>query len=166
MLKILNKIILHLKNIILIILFPITVYIIGYMFQRLGKEMFGEHLLEFVDVMFPFLLLIILNLVNLFLKQTEVKENFYYNITSLLCMIVISVFCYRALMDSNMYFLNKYTYHINFNYFSDQIAPIKVMLYGLSVSNILLMISNAIKIDNVENHNEKYNEVKKVNNKK
>ncbi|MBQ8891428.1 MAG: hypothetical protein IJ068_01015 [Bacilli bacterium] len=158
MLKILNKIILHLKNIILILLVPVTIYIVGYMFERIGKEMFGEHLLEFIDVLFPFILLIILNLINLFAKQEEVKDNFYYNITSLLCMIVISIFCYRALMDSNMYFLNKYKYHINFNYFSDQIAPIKVMLYGLSVSNILLMISNAIKIENKE-----IKETKKVN---
>ena len=152
----------HLKNIILIILFPVTVYIIGYMFQRIGKEMFGENLLELVDVMFPFLLLIILNLVNLFAKQTEVKDNFYYNITSLLCMIVISIFCYRALMDSNMYFLNKYTYHINFNYFSDQIAPTKVMLYGLSVSNILLMVSNALKVEEKEDIEEEKG-TKKVN---
>ena len=146
MIKILNKILFYLKNIMIIILVPITIYIVGYMFERLGKEMFGKNMIEFIQVLLPFILLIILNFINIFAKQTEVKDNFYYNITSFLCMVVIAIFCYRALMDSNMYLLNKYSYHINFNYFADQIAPIKVMLYGLSVSNILLMIAGAIKI--------------------
>ena len=158
MLNILNKIALYLKNILLIIVFPIVIYILSYMFQRLSKEMFGENLFEFLDVIIPFLLLIILNLVNIFAKQNEVKNNFYYNVTSLLCMIVIAIFCCRSVMDSNMYFLHKYEHHINFNYFSDQIAPIKIMLYGLSISNILLMVSNAIKI--TDNKEKKVNKIK------
>ena len=125
------------------------------MFQRLGKNIFGENLLEFVQVIFPFILLIILNLVNLVLKQDEIKENTFYNATSLLVVITIAIFCIRALYDQNMFFIHKYKYGINFNYFSDQIAAIKVMLYGLSVGNILLMISNAIKIqDNIETKKE------------
>ena len=165
MIKVLNKILFHLKNIMLIILVPITVYIVGYMFERLGKEMFGENMLEFVQVLLPFILLIILISINMIAKQKEVQENFYYNMTSFLCMLVIAIFCYRALMDSNMYFLNKYTYHINFNYFADQIAPTKIMLYGLSVSNILLMIASAIKTDEEELQVEE-KETEKMNKKK
>lgn len=165
MIKILSKILFHLKNIMLIILIPITFYIIGNMFDRLGKEILGENMLEFIGVLFPFVLLLIISFINLLARQKGVKENFYYNITSFLCMFVIGIFCFRALKDSNMYFLNKYAYHINFNYFSDQVAPIKVMLYGLSISNIILMISNAIKIEE-PSLNEENSKSKKVNKKK
>lgn len=147
MVKILNKLLLSLKNIMLPILLIVTIYIVGYMFQRLGKSIVGENLMEFVGVIFPYILLLVLSLINLFLNQKEVKDNIYYNITSFLVVIVISIFCIRALFDNNMYFIHKFSYKINFNYFSDQIAAIKIMLYGLSISNILLMVCNYIKID-------------------
>ena len=152
MLKILNKIIFHIKNIMLPILLFVTIYIVSFMFQRIGKEILGDSLMEFIGVILPFILLIIINLVNLFLKQKEVNDNIYYNITSLLVVGVIAIFCIRALFDENMLFLNKYSQHINFNYFSDQLATIKVMLYGLFIGNILLMISGFIKIDEKSNN--------------
>ena len=147
MLKLINKFIFHLKNLVLPILLFVTIYIVNFMFQRIGKNLLGENLLEFIEVILPFILLIILSVVNLVLKQEEVKTNTFYNVTSLLVVITIAIFCIRALFDGNMFFLHKYSYHINFNYFSDQIAATKVMLYGLSVGNILLMISGYIKID-------------------
>ena len=147
MIKILNKILFHLKNIILPITLVATIFIVYFMFERLGKSIFGDSLLEFVEVILPFALLFILNLINLFLNQKEVKENTFYNISSFFVVLVIAIFCIRALFDGNMYFLHQYTYRINFNYFSDQIAAIKVMLYGLIVGNILLMIANYIKIE-------------------
>jgi len=150
MTKILNKFIFHLKNILLPVLLIATIYIVSFMFQRLGKDIFGENLLEFVEVIGPFVLLIILNLFNLVLNQKEVSENLYYNLTSFLVMVVIAIFCIRACFDSNMYFLHQYSYNINFNYFADQIAAIKVMLYGLSFGNIILMIANYIKVDEEE----------------
>ena len=108
MIKILNKFLFHLKNIMLPILLIVTIYIVGFMFQRLGKNIFGENLLEFIEVVFPFLLLIILSLVNLFQNQDEVKDNIFYNATSILVVSVIAIFCIRALFDSNMFFLHKY----------------------------------------------------------
>lgn len=160
MIKILNKFIFHLKNIILPILLIATIYIVNLMFQRLGKNIFGENLVEFIEVILPFILLIILILVNIFLNQEEVKSNFFYNITSFLVVIVIGIFCIRALFDNNMFFIHKYSYGINFNYFSDQIAATKVMLYGLSIGNILLMISNYIKLDNIKSTKEETKKIK------
>ena len=162
MVKVLNKFCFHLKNIVLPIILIVTVYIVMYMFQRLEKEVFGANFLEFIKILAPYLLLIILSIINLFLKQKSVKENSFYNITSLLVVATISVFCYRALLDQNMLFWHKYGYNINFNYFSDQLAPIKVMLYGLSIANLLLMISGFIKKEE-----DKYPKdiVKKVNKK-
>ena len=125
------------------------------MFKRLEKDIFGASLMEFIQIVLPFILLLILNLITIFLNTKEVKNNIFYNITSFLVMLVISVFCYRALMDKNMFLWYKYGYNINFNYFADQVAPIKVMLYGLSLSSILLMIKGKIGEDKKEDIKEK-----------
>ena len=151
MVKIFNKICFHLKNLLLPIDLVATIYIIMFMFQRLGKNIFGADMMEFLQTIIPFILLIILWLINLIFKQNDVKNNTFYNITSFLVVITIGIFCYRALMDQNMTFWHKYSYKINFNYFSDQLAASKVMLYGLSIVNIILIIANAIKIDTPDN---------------
>lgn len=153
MTKILNKLFRILHIIMLPILLIATIYIVMFMFQRLEKEIFGANFLEFLGVIFPYLLLIILNIINMFLKQNNVKDNLFYNTTAFLVMIVITVFCLRALFDQNMFLWHKYGYDMNFNYFSDQIAPMKVMLYGLSIANVVLMIDGYIKFDNKSEKN-------------
>ena len=153
MTKILNKLFRILHIIVLPILLIATIYIVMFMFQRLEKEIFGANFLEFLGVIFPYLLLIILNIINMFLKQNNVKDNLFYNTTAFLVMIVITVFCLRALFDQNMFLWHKYGYNMNFNYFSDQIAPMKVMLYGLSIANVVLMIDGYIKSENKSEKN-------------
>lgn len=147
MTKILNKLIYILKNILLPITFIATIYITVFMFKRLEKDIFGANLFEFLKVVIPFIILLILILVNSFLKIKTVKDNIFYNITSFIVLITISIFCYRALFDQNMFLWHKYGYNINFNYFSDQIASIQVMLYGLSLANIFLIIKDRLSID-------------------
>ena len=159
MTKILNKLFRILHIIMLPILLVATIYIVMFMFQRLEKEIFGANFTEFLGVIFPYLLLIILNIINMFLKQNNVKDNLFYNTTAFLVMIVITVFCLRALFDQNMFLWHKYGYNMNFNYFSDQIAPMKVMLYGLSIANVVLMIDGYIKS---ENKSEKNLKIKKT----
>ena len=153
MTKILNKLFRILHIIMLPILLIATIYIVMFMFQRLEKEIFGANFLEFLGVIFPYLLLIILNIINMFLKQNNVKDNLFYNTTAFLVMIVITVFCLRAIFDQNMFLWHKYGYNMNFNYFSDQIAPMKVMLYGLSIANVVLMIDGYIKSNNKSEKN-------------
>ena len=143
--KILNKIFYILKNILLPILLFATIYIIVFMFQRLQKELFGANFMEFLGIILPFIILIILFIVNTFLKQDSVRSNMFYNIVSFLVMITIFIFCYRALFDQNMFLWHKYGYNINFNYFADQVAPMKVMLYGLSIANVLLIVDEYLK---------------------
>lgn len=159
MTKILNKLFRILHIIMLPILLIATIYIVMFMFQRLEKEIFGANFLEFLGVIFPYLLLIILNIINMFLKQNNVKDNLFYNTTAFLVMIVITVFCLRALFDQNMFLWHKYGYNMNFNYFSDQIAPMKVMLYGLSIANVVLMIDGYIKSDNKSEKNLKLKKI-------
>ena len=147
MTKILNKLIYILKNILLPLTFIATIYINVFMFKRLEKDIFGANLFEFLKVVIPFIILLILILVNSFLNIKTVKDNIFYNLTSFIVLITISIFCYRALLDQNMFLWHKYGYNINFNYFSDQIASIQVMLYGLSLANILLIIKDKLSVD-------------------
>lgn len=147
MTKILNKLIYILKNILLPLTFIATIYITVFMFKRLEKDIFGANLFEFLKVVIPFIILLILILVNSFLNIKTVKDNIFYNLTSFIALITISIFCYRALLDQNMFLWHKYGYNINFNYFSDQIASIQVMLYGLSLANILLIIKDKLSVD-------------------
>ena len=147
MTKILNKLIYILKNILLPLTFIATIYITVFMFKRLEKDIFGANLFEFLKVVIPFIILLILILVNSFLNIKTVKDNIFYNLTSFIVLITISIFCYRALLDQNMFLWHKYGYNINFNYFSDQIASIQVMIYGLSLANILLIIKDKLIVD-------------------
>ena len=158
MINLLNKFFFHIKNLILSIDLLVTIYIIINMFIRLEKSAFGPNFLEFLEIIFPFMLILILWLINLLLNHKRIQNNTFYNITSVLVVCTIFIFCYRAIFDENMLFWHKYGYKINFNYFSDQIPPIKVMLYGLSIANIILIINEHIKNNNVE--------VNKINNNK
>ena len=153
MIKILNKFFFHIKNVILTIDLFATMYIVIFMFKRLDKVVFGPNLFEFLAILLPFVILFILWLLNLLLNHEKIQNNAFYNITSILVVCTIFIFCYRAIFDENMLFWHKYGYKINFNYFSDQIAPIKVMLYGLSIANILFIINHYIKTDNQDIEN-------------
>lgn len=142
MIKLLNKLFYYLKNFLLPILFVITMYIVMYMSNRLGKNIFGDGFLEFFSVLLPFVSLIFCWILNIILKQESIKDNIFYNFVSFFAMLTIFVFCYRTVFDKNMIMWHKYGYNINFNYFSDQLIVIRVLLYCLLLVNILLMIYN------------------------
>ncbi len=150
MLKMINKLLYILKNIMLIGLLISTIYIIIFMFQRLEKEIFGANFLEFLGVVAPFLILLILYIINAFLNQKSVKNCLFYNITSFLVMVTIAFFCYRTFMDQNMYLWHHYNYGINFTYFADQIAPLKVMLYVLAFADVLLIVYGSLEDKEIE----------------
>ena len=155
MVKILNRLCFHLKNILLLITLFATIYIVMFMFKRLEKDIFGANLMEFISIVLPFLVFIIISIINLFHKHDSIYDNTFFNITSLITMLTIAVFCYRALMDQNMLFWHKYGYKMNFNYFADQLSAVKVMLYGLSIADIILIISASIKPEESKNMNKK-----------
>ena len=81
MTKIFNKLFYYIKNLVLPFLMFATIYIVVMMFQRLGKEPFGANFFEFFEVIIPYILLIILLLVNTFLHHDEVRNNIFYNLT-------------------------------------------------------------------------------------
>ena len=137
MIKMLNVILNILKVIMLLACFVFTFYIIINMYNRLGKNVIGS-----IYNFLPFVVLFILFSINFIFQQKTVNECTFYNVTCCLVLIMLLFAIYRTFNDRNMIMVIRFCYDINFNYFSDMIAPMRFLLYGLSVSNILLMLSD------------------------
>lgn len=137
MIKIINWLLNILKMIMLLACFVFTFYIIVNMYNRLGKDILGS-----MSNFIPFFLLFILFSINFVFHQKSVNECTFYNITCCLVFLMLLFSIYRTFNDRNMIMSIRLGYHINFNYFSDMIAPMRFMLYALSVSNILLMVTD------------------------
>lgn len=138
MIRMINGLLGILKMLMLLVCFVFSFYIIANMYRRLDKN-----LVDSVRNFIPFVLLFIAFAVNFVLRQKAVNQNLFYNITCCLVFGMIMFSIYRTLCDKNMVIMLRLGYDINFNYFADVIAPIKVMLYGLLVSNILLVLSDS-----------------------
>ncbi len=132
--KIINILFYVLKFILLLASFGLTLMIIVRMNVRLEKSFMTT-----IDIFIPFLLLLILFIINLILKQKGVTHNIFYNITCCLVFATIIYVCYRAFSDKNMVLNEKYGYDIDFNYFNNFVSYLKIMLYGLGVGNIFFM---------------------------
>ena len=136
MLKILNIILAFLKVILLLVFFVFTFYIIINISNFL-----------------PFFILFILFSINFIFRQKSVNDNIFYNLTCCLAFTMLGFCIYRALKDDHMIIILRQGYDINFNYFADIVAPMKFIIYYLSLFNILLMLDGS-KIFN--------NDVKKI----
>ena len=136
MLKIINILLNILKMFMLLICFVLTFYIIVNMYRRLDKNIF-DGIKNFI----PFILLFIMFSINFIFKQKIVLQNTFYNITCCLVFGMLLFAIYRTLFDKNMVIMLHMGYNINFNYFADIIAPMRALLYGLALSDILLLAS-------------------------
>ncbi len=132
--KIINAIFYVLKFLLFLGAFGLTLMIIVQMNTRLNKGFMTT-----INVFIPFLLLLILFVINLILKQRSVTNQLFYNITCCLVFAVIIYVGYRAMMDKNMVLNDKYGYGIDFNYFNNFVSYLKIMLYGLCIGNIFFM---------------------------
>lgn len=137
MIKILNTILSYLKVLLLLVTFVFSFFIIINMYQRLEKNMINA-IFNFI----PFILLFILFAINIIFKQKSVNNCLFYNVTCCLAFLMLLFSVYRTFCDKNMIAIIRLGYNINFNYFADVIAPMKAMLYILSVSNVLLMLED------------------------
>ena len=136
MVKIFNGLLNVIKMLMLLVCFVLTFYIIIRMYQRLEKDLM-KSIFNFI----PFVLLFILFCINFIFRQKQVTQNTFYNITCVMVFAMLGFAIYRTFYDKNMLVLTRLGYDINFNYFADIIAPMKVLLYGLSGANILLIVS-------------------------
>lgn len=133
--KIFNLLFYVLKFLLLIGAMGLTLFILIRMSIRLEKNM-----LSILPIFIPFVLLLIIFMINMFLKQESVTGNLFYNLTCCLVFSVIVFVGIRSIIDTNMVLNGKYGYGINFNFFDNFIPYIKIMLYGLFIGNLFYMI--------------------------
>ena len=132
--KIFNALFYVLKFLLLIASFGLTLFVLIRMNVRLEKNM-----MSILPELIPFVLLLILFIVNMIFKQKGIRENIFYNLTC--CLVLATIVCVtlRAVFDTNMVLNEKYGYGVDFNFFDNFVAYINIMLYGLSIANILFM---------------------------
>ena len=136
--KIVNKILLITKFILLILTFVGTMFLMFNMYQKLDKNID----LNFILVMIPFIILLILFFINFTFKMEDVLSNTFYNSGCLLSLLSIVYLIYRVMCDKNMLYYYKEGYNLNFTYFDEQINYIKLVLYLMIIINIVLIIIN------------------------
>lgn len=132
--KIFNGLFYGLKFLLLIGAFGLTLFILIRMNMRLEKDM-----MSILPQFIPFMVLLVLFIINMILKQVGVSKNLFYNLTCCLVFSTIIVAGCRAIFDTNMVLNVKYGYGIDFNFFDNFLPYLKIMLYGLIIANILFM---------------------------
>lgn len=145
--KIFNGLFYGLKFLLLIAALGLTLFVLIRMNVRLEKNM-----MSILPELIPFVLLLILFIVNMIFKQKGVTKCLFYNLTCCLVLTTIVLVSLRAIMDTNMVLNGKYGYGIDFNFFDNFLAYIDIMVYGLSIANILFMFREKDK--NVEKSKE------------
>ena len=133
--KLLNLLFSFLKYLLLLIAFGSTLFLILKFNARLNKN-----IKDSISVFIPYILLFILFILNICLDRKYVKKNIFYNITCCLVCATNIVVAYRAMFDTNMVFHSIQKSGVNFNYFNDYLSFNNIMLYGLSIANIVFMI--------------------------
>lgn len=125
-----------LKYLLLLVSFALIFYGIIMTYKRLDKDM-----AEAIPVFIPFVLVLIVFIINLFIKSNVIRNNLFYNVIAVLVFATIIVIGLRAKFDSNMMLYHKYAINYNPAYLADNLSIIQMMLYTLCGSNILLMLS-------------------------
>ena len=143
--KIFNYLFYLLKFLLLIGALGITLFIIIRMNMRLNKS-----IVESISIFVPFIILLIIFIVNIIFKQKGVTKNLFYNLTCCLVFLTILVVGCRAIFDTNMVLNQKYGYGIDFNFFDNFIAYINIMLYGLFIADIFFMFREREKSKKIE----------------
>ncbi len=156
MVKILNGMFYFLKFVLLLAAFGTSLYVLIAMYQRLEKDM-----INLIYVFIPYIVILVLFIINMFFRQTGVTKNVFYNITCCLVFFTIAFLALRSVFDVNMIYRWKNTYHINFNFYSDVLTFINVMIYGLCIANVFLMFSESSFKLNKKKENNKGSTLKK-----
>ena len=131
---ILSKLFSFIKYILFVLSFALVLFGIIKTYQRLDKN-----LIDSIPVFIPFALVLLGFIINMFVKNT-ISKNLYFNFVSCLVFGITIYICVRCMFDTNMLLFAKYGVYYNTLFLSDNLAFIKVMLYLLFVSNIILII--------------------------
>ena len=139
--RIFNGLFYGLKFLLLIGAFGLTLFILIRMNIRLEKDM-----MSILPQFIPFIILLVLFIINMILRQVGVSKNLFYNLTCCLVFTTIILVGCRAILDTNMVLNAKYGYGIDFNFFDNFLSYIKIMLYGLIIADILFMFREKEKL--------------------
>ena len=133
--KVFNSLFFILKFILLIISFCLSLYIVLSMYKRIDKN-----IIECIPIFIPYVVLLLLFFINIVIDHKSVNNNLFYNLTCCLSFLCICFVGYRAIYDKNMLLNGIMGYNINFSYFADFISFMKIMIYGLVISDICFII--------------------------
>lgn len=133
--KILSKIFNIIKFILMFVSFSLILIGVLFTYKRLDKS-----ILEAFNIFLPFIIIIVLTIVNMFSKKAKVSENLLFNFTSILVFLCIIIIGIRAKFDTNMLLYHKYQINYNPSYLSDNLSSIKVLLYCLSGANLFILL--------------------------
>lgn len=142
MIKVFNNIFNTMKIVLLLVSFIMILYIMLYTFHYTGKNAFGREFFEFFGTLLPFILVLMVFIVNYILKI----DNVFFNTASIIALLSIVIIEARTLFDQNMIFWAKDGYNINFHYFANQVVQIKSLVYFIFITNILLIIEKKFKL--------------------
>ena len=132
--RIFNGLFYGFKFLLLIGSFGVTLFILIRMNIRLDKDM-----VSILPQFIPFIVLLILFIINIIFKHSGVTKNLFYNLTCCLVLITIIFVSCRAIFDTNMVLNEKYGYGVDFNFFDNFLPYIKIMLYGLIIGDFLFI---------------------------
>lgn len=151
--KIIAKILGFIKIILFVGAFAFMLIGILFTYKRLEKS-----IIDALPILLPFVLILLLIIINLFIKNSNSHDQLLLNFVSSIVFIAIIIIGYRSKYDTNM--LLYYKYQINFNpsYFSDNISSIQVMLYCLCGANVFNLLKAMIKDKTVMANNQKPNQ--------
>ncbi len=125
-----------LKYLLLLASFALIFYGIIMTYKRLDKN-----IMEAIPIFIPFVIVLVVFIVNLFIKSNVIRNNLIYNVISVLVFATIIVIGLRAKFDTHMMLYHKYAINYNPAYLADNLSIIQMMLYTLAGSNVLLMLS-------------------------
>jgi len=146
MIKMFNHIFSVLKIVLVLVSFIMILYIMLYTFHYSGKNAFGNEFFEFFGTLLPFILVLMVFVLNYSLNISSINSNILFNVACNVALLSIVFIGARTVFDQNMIFWAKDGYNINFHYFSNQIVHVKLLVYFIFVTNILLIIENKLNL--------------------
>lgn len=136
MTKFINLFLCIAKMFLLLTCFVLTFYVVINDYRRLELNLFSS-----INNFIPYFILFILFSINFILRQKKVNGCLFYNVTCVLVFTLILFVLYRTLFDDNMLYYGELGYDMNFYYFNSVRVPFKIMLYCLSISNLIFMFN-------------------------
>ena len=132
--KIINIVLCVLKVVLLLVSIGLIFYGLLVTYNRVNKS-----IIHAIPVILPFVLLLILFVIDFIYKIKLVNKNLFYNATAVISLLAINFIGLRAKFETNATLYHKYKIGYNPSYLSDNIGTIQTLAYLLVIVNALLI---------------------------